>query len=85
MKTAKTLMKALKEKNATVTPVFYALPSVEIENVVFLVESPKEDPTFFDSIVKIFEQFGSPFLYDEEDIGSGAELDINDFTFAVHR
>ena len=84
-KSAKELMKILKEKNAIVTPTFYTLPGFEMENVVFLIESPKEDPAFFDLIVEIFEQFGSPFLYDEEDIGSGAELDINDFTFTVHR
>lgn len=85
MKTAKNLMEALKKANAIVTPVFYPLPGFEMENVVFLIENSKEDPAFFDSIVKIFEQFGSPFLYNEEDIGSGAELDINGFTFAVHR
>lgn len=78
-------MKTLKEKNAIVTPTFYTLPGFEMENVVFLIESPKEDPTFFDSIVEIFKRFGSPFLYDEEDIGSGAELDVNNFTFAVRR
>lgn len=85
MKTAKNLMEALKKINAIVTPTFYTLPGFEMENVIFLIESPKEDPAFFDLIVKIFEQFGSPFLYDEEDVGSGAELDINGFTFAVHR
>ena len=85
MKSAKELMKALKKENAIVTPIFYPLPGVEMENVVFLIENSKEDPAFFDRVVKIFEQFGSPFLYNEEDIGNGAELDINGFTFAVHR
>lgn len=46
MKNAKELMKALKEKNAVVTPTFYLLPGFEMENVIFLVESPKEDPRF---------------------------------------
>ena len=85
MKNAKELMEALKEKNAVVTPTFYLLPGFEMENVIFLVESPKEDPAFFNSILEIFKQVGSPFLYDEKDIGSGAELDINGFTFAIHR
>lgn len=84
-KSAKELMKALKEKNAIVTPVFYPLPGFEMENVILLIESSKEDPAFFDDIVEVFEQFGSPFFYNEEDIGSGAELDINGFTFTVHR